>query len=68
MAGKLSAKGMKMPFTDVEKNKGYYDAVLWLYNNGIDKGITEQAFNPGAKCTSAQLVSMLYNYDKLYRK
>ncbi len=48
------------PFVDVVKGKFYYEPVLWAVKNNITKGVSETAFEPGAKCTRAQVVTFLW--------
>ena len=50
----------KFPFTDVSKNDRYYDAVEYLYNNGIMNGTTDTLFSPNAELTRAMVVTILY--------
>lgn len=50
----------KFPFTDVSKNDRYYDAVDYLYNNGIMNGTTDTLFSPNAELTRAMVVTILY--------
>lgn len=51
------------PFTDVAKDEYYYDAVLWGYQAGIIKGITDTEFWPYAKVNRAMAVTMLQRLD-----
>lgn len=48
------------PFLDVAENAYYYRAVLWAAEQGITKGRTETAFEPGVTCTRAQAVTFLW--------
>jgi len=50
----------KNPFTDVDENAYYAEAVLWAVDNKITKGATVTTFAPGAECTRAQIVTFLY--------
>ena len=50
----------KFPFIDVSKNDRYYDAVDYLYNNGIMNGTTDTLFSPNAELTRAMVVTILY--------
>lgn len=50
----------EMPFTDVQEDSYYYDAVLWAVENGITNGTSATTFGPDAKCTRAQIVTFLY--------
>ena len=59
-AGKPEPQAGENPFTDVKETNYYYKAVLWAYETGITKGITESAFGPRKSCTRAQAVSFLW--------
>lgn len=61
MAGSPGVNG-SMRFRDVKKNKYYYDAVLWAVSKGITYGTTATTFSPGAVCTRAAFITMLYRY------
>ena len=45
------------PFTDVEEDSFYYDAVLWAVANGITNGTTATTFSPEDPVTRAQAVT-----------
>ena len=44
----------------MSKNDRYYDAVEYLYNNGIMNGTTDTLFSPNAELTRAMVVTILY--------
>lgn len=48
------------PFTDVAWNDEYYDAVSYLYNNGIMNGMSATKFAPDAELTRGMVVTILY--------
>ncbi len=48
------------PFTDLNPNAYYYDAICWAYAEGIANGMTGTTFEPGTPCTRAQLVTFLW--------
>ena len=50
----------ELPFTDVDVNDYYYDAVLWAAENGITGGVDDTHFAPNAPCTRAQIVTFLW--------
>ena len=50
------------PFTDVEKNAYYYDAVRWAKGNGIVTGITATTFQPDTSLSRQQICAILYRY------
>ena len=47
-------------FVDVPAGAYYYDAVRWAAENGIAQGDSPVTFNPGADCTRAQAVTMIW--------
>lgn len=47
-------------FKDVTTDSYCYDAVQWAVENGITKGMGKKTFAPDAKCTRAQIVTLLY--------
>lgn len=50
----------KTPFADVKSNSWYYDAVRYVYFNGLMNGKSSDKFAPGAKMTRAELVTVLW--------
>lgn len=62
MAGQPSVSG-SVPFVDVVSGSYYADAVLWGYQSGVVKGITETGFAPNQQVTREQLATFLYRYD-----
>lgn len=53
----------EFPFVDVSKNSWYYDAVKYVYENGIMAGTGDTTFAPEMLLTRAQAVQMLYNLE-----
>lgn len=64
-AAKASASDSDSRFSDVADGAWYAAAVNWADNNGITNGIGGGKFGPGADCTRAQIVTMLY---RIYSK
>ena len=62
LAGSPDVTDMEAPFTDLVADDYYEDAVIWAYNVGIVKGITETTFVPEGNVTREQLATMLYRY------
>lgn len=60
--GFTGAWAMKLPFTDVPE--WAYEAVTWCYMKGITTGTDETTFSPDLACTRAQIVTLLYRYEK----
>lgn len=48
------------PFVDVTEDKWYYDAVAYVYQQGIMVGMSETTFEPNTTVNRAQVVQMLY--------
>jgi len=53
-----------LPFTDVDANGYYYDALKWAYGAGIINGKTATTFAPNADVTRQELATMLWRYAK----
>ena len=49
------------PFVDVTEDKWYYDAVAYVYQQGIMVGMSETTFEPNTTVNRAQVAQMLYN-------
>ena len=50
-------------FVDVTEDKWYYDAVAYVYQQGIMVGMSETTFEPNTTVNRAQVVQMLYNLE-----
>ena len=48
------------PFSDVDLENYYGEAVMWAVANGITKGTTATTFSPSDNCTRAQIVTFLF--------
>ena len=48
------------PFTDVDVDQFYFQAMLWAVENGITNGLTATTFGPTSICNRAQVVTFLY--------
>lgn len=48
------------PFIDVKRDKYYYKAVLWAYQEGITTGVTPTEFKPDDPCTREQIVTFIW--------
>ena len=48
------------PFTDVDDDAYYADAVTWAAGKGITSGVTADTFAPNGACTRAQMVTFLW--------
>ncbi len=61
-AGRPEVSDKTVPFTDVESDRYYAEAVAWAYHSGITAGETETLFVPDDVCTRAQVVSFLHRW------
>ena len=61
-AGSPAPKSTEHPFTDLNPQAFYYNAVLWAVENGITNGTTATTFGPEGTCTRGQIVTFLYRY------
>ncbi len=50
-----------MPFTDVKVGSWYYDAVTFVFENGLMQGTSATRFSPDSSLTRAMLAQILYN-------
>lgn len=64
MAGKPAYKTTKS-FTDVEKGKYYYNAILWAAQNKITNGYADGSFGVGKDVLRKDIVTFLYRYENL---
>lgn len=62
--GEPAVNNNNNPFTDVEKNSYYENAVLWAQQNGIVKGISETEFAPDDSIIREQIAAIMYRYAK----
>ena len=51
-----------LPFTDVEDDDWYTEAVRWAASEGIVNGVSETSFAPDEAITREQLATMLHRY------
>ena len=51
------------PFTDVSVNAWYYEAVKYVYENGIMNGMDRYSFQPNGTLTRAMIWTMLARFD-----
>lgn len=52
-----------LPFTDVNIGDWYYDAVSYVYANGLMDGVSSTTFAPDANMTRAMLVTILWRME-----
>ena len=51
------------PFTDLDRNAYYYEAILWAVEQGITVGTSSTAYSPNSPCTRGQMATFLYRYS-----
>lgn len=56
--------GVEHIFTDVPANAWYREYVQFVYDNGVMSGVSETEFAPKNPLTRAQMVQILYSYEK----
>lgn len=59
-AGSPKVENGKNPFTDVQADAYYYDAVLWAVEKSVTSGTSATTFSPDATVTRGQTVTFLY--------
>ena len=52
-----------LPFTDVAAGAWYYEAVEYVYENGLMQGTAPTVFQPSGTTTRAMIVQILYNKE-----
>ena len=52
------------PFSDVDLENYYGEAVMWAVANGVTGGTTATTFSPNNDCTRAQIVTFLFRSTK----
>ena len=60
-AGSPAATGT-IPFTDIDTGAYYYNAVRWVYRNGVTVGTSATTFSPDMTVTRAQVETLLFRY------
>ena len=54
-----------IPYTDIEDDAWYTEAVRWAASEGIVKGLDDKTFAPDAPITREQMAAMIYRYAQL---
>lgn len=57
------ATDVDVPFIDVARSDWFYDAVQYVYANGLMAGTGDMAFSPNESLTRAMLVTVLWRAD-----
>lgn len=58
--GMQDAWMFRNPFSDVDLETYYGDAVMWAVANGVTSGTTATTFSPDTTCTRTQIVTFLW--------
>ena len=53
-----------MHFDDVNEGDWFYNALKYVYDRGIVKGVSEKSFNPNGNLTRSMIVQILYNLEE----
>ena len=56
-------EGSAMPFADVAESNWFYDAVAYVYGNGMMNGTGATKFAPSANLTRGMIAQVLYNLE-----
>jgi hypothetical protein len=51
--------GYELPFVDVQKSDWFYDALLYIAEKGIAKGVSQQEYAPNKTVSRAEFITML---------
>lgn len=51
------------PFIDVDENDWFYDAVTYVYSEGMMDGVSDTQFAPNSNLTRGMVVTMLYRLE-----
>ena len=52
-----------LPFDDVDTGDWYYEAVEYVYENGLMNGVASDEFSPNATLTRGMMVTILYRLE-----
>lgn len=52
-----------LPFHDVQSGDWFYDAVQYVYDNGLMNGVSDTQFAPQTNLTRAMMAAVLYNLE-----
>ena len=58
----ISEENLGYPYSDVDAEAWYGDAVYWARLNGVATGYEDNTFRPDKAVTREELAQMLYNY------
>ena len=63
MEGQPSIENMTEPFTDVAPGDWFYASIVWAYNNGVVKGMSDTTFEPDTLVTREQVATIMHRYN-----
>lgn len=55
-----TADELRNPYTDIDESESWYDAVMWVTEQGIMNGTSADTFDPNGAVTRGQMVMMLW--------
>lgn len=58
--GKNEVVDIDLPFTDVDSNSYYINALRWAYRYNVVEGISNTEFAPSNACKRAEVIAMMY--------
>ena len=59
-AGRPDVEPRQLPFTDLQADAYYMQAVIWAINEGVTNGTSLTTFSPENTCSRGQIVTFLY--------
>ena len=62
--GGAAPKTAKLPFSDVAQDDPDYTAILWGYESGVVKGVSDTAFQPKGSITRESACAMLVRFAR----
>jgi hypothetical protein len=68
MAGSPTVTDNGLPFTDVNADTWYRDALVWAYQLGVAKGVSDTSFAGSQYVTRQELAAFLQRYVTLVQK
>ena len=63
LPGTVFAANSKNPFTDVKKTDWFYEAVQYVYENGMMSGTGDTTFSPDTTTTRGMIVTILHRME-----
>lgn len=57
------SKGAAAPFSDVAETQWYYDAICYVYENGLMNGTSDSTFSPNQATSRGMVVTLLHRLE-----